>query len=150
MITLYYCEECGSIDFALTSSADMDCCECGHGQMIRQTADSIEDLFRVSFQRIAEKCHQNSVNHGFWEEERNDGEMIALCHSELSEALEAIRHGNPPSEHIPEYSGAEEEYADLLIRVMDGMIGRGYRIPQAVIAKMSFNAGRPYKHRKEF
>jgi len=34
------------------------------------------------------KCAQE---HGFWEEDREDGTCIALMHSELSEALEEIR-----------------------------------------------------------
>ncbi len=71
-------------------------------------------------------------------------------HSELSECLEAIRHGNPPSEHIPDYFGAEEELADLVIRVMDMACGRGWDVGNAIIAKMEFNGGRPYKHGKQF
>ena len=33
----------------------------------------------------------NAKQHGWWDEDRTFGEVIALCHSELSEALEAYR-----------------------------------------------------------
>ena len=98
------------------------------------------------FNQVAKSVHQNAVDKGWWETERNDGEMIALMHSELSEALEAIRHGNPASDHIPEFTGLEEEFADVIIRIMDTALARGLRLPEAILAKMAFNAGRQYKH----
>jgi hypothetical protein len=36
---------------------------------------------------------QIAIEKGWWEGERNEGELIALMHSELSEGLEAIRKG---------------------------------------------------------
>lgn len=106
----------------------------------------LEKEFISSFKDIATDIHVTAVIKGWWENERNDGEMIALMHSELSEALEAIRHGNPPDSHIPEFSGAEAEFADVIIRIMDTALARGWDVPGAIIAKMRYNAGRSYKH----
>lgn len=44
---------------------------------------------------LAAKINATAAAHGFWDEERNFGEMIALMHSELSEALEEHREGRP-------------------------------------------------------
>lgn len=111
---------------------------------------STECIFRAAFEAIEAKVHDNARTKGWWEEDRNEAELIALEHAELSEALEALRHGNGPSEHIPEFSGVEEELADVIIRIMDHASAKGHRVAEAIIAKMAFNSTRPYKHGKKF
>ena len=108
--------------------------------------------FELSFNGYAHYIHNWAIGKGFWEdgEKRNDGEMIALMHSELSEALEALRHGNPPDDKTPELSGVEAELADTVIRIMDYAAARGLNIGRAITVKMAFNEGRPYKHGKKF
>ena len=73
-------------------------------------------------------------------------ERIAMMHSELSEALEGYRHGNPPSDHIPEFSILEEEFADVVIRMMHLGSAEPLRIAEAVDAKLAYNETRPMAH----
>ena len=99
----------------------------------------------------AKNAHETAICKGWWGTDRNDGECIALIHSELSEALEAMRHGNPPDEHIPEYGSLEVELADAVIRIMDFGQARRLRVAEAILAKMEYNKTRPHKHgNKEF
>lgn len=110
----------------------------------------VDELVAAAVDVLVRHAHETAVSKGWWEDERSDGELIALMHSELSEALEGLRHGNPPSDHIPEYSAVEEEYSDVLIRIFDHCGARGYRLGEALLAKMEYNKTRPHKHGKKF
>lgn len=70
-------------------------------------------------------------------------EMLALIHSEVSEAL---RQGNPPDDKIPQFSGAEAELADVIIRIMDLSCARNWDVAGAVTAKIEMNKSREKMH----
>lgn len=108
-----------------------------------------DDIIRV-LRELQRRAHKNAKAKGFWDNPKAFAVDIALIHSELSEALEADRHGDPPSDHIPEFRGTEEEFGDVLIRVFDVSAKHGMRLGEVVLAKMAFNAGRPGKHGKGY
>jgi NTP pyrophosphatase (non-canonical NTP hydrolase) len=123
-------------------------------KMVKQIEKDIDErvecvhrnVFKTAYNKVAEQVHRTAREKGWWDKKRNDGEAIALMHSELSEALEALRHGNPPDDKIPEFNGAEAELADVIIRILDFGQGRGLRVAEALVAKMDYNRGRERMH----
>lgn len=102
--------------------------------------------FVASFVYMQDCVYQNARDKGWWEEDRNDGEMIALMHSELSEALEALRKGNPIDSHCPDFRNVAVEMADTVIRIMDFCAARNLPLADAIIAKHEYNKLRSHKH----
>ena len=105
----------------------------------------------TTLNELTKEIHDNAVSHGWWDEPRNLLEIAALCHSELSEAVEGYRAGRPMvwanEDGKPE--GIATEMADCLIRILDWFGHEGLDADEIVRQKMAYNRGRPYKHGKK-
>lgn len=116
---------------------------------------------------FAAEVHKNADDHGWWEQERAFPEVLMLCVSELSEALEEYRNGTPDV-YCKEYDedhcesclqfhdacacngnkpeGIAIELADCIIRILDYCGRRNIDIEAALRIKHEYNKGREYRH----
>jgi NTP pyrophosphatase (non-canonical NTP hydrolase) len=104
------------------------------------------DGLAVAVNRLAAVCRKAAER--WWRDPetgepipRNKGEMLALIHSEVSEALEGERKGLM-DDHLPHRPMVEVELADALIRIFDYAGGFGLDLGGALMEKLAYNAGR--------
>lgn len=93
------------------------------------------------------ECHSRSREKGFWDNDRNVGEMLMLIVSELGEAIESHRAGVFGLEKKDTF---EDELADTAIRLFDLCGGLGIDLEKQIAWKMSFNQTRGYRHGKSY
>lgn len=117
--------------------------------------------------KLSEEIHRNNIDKGFYDDEKNIGEMLALVHSEVSEALEADRINNYTTygnlithldnggdfktgfeEHVKHTF--EDELADIMIRVMDLAKYKNINLEWHIEQKMKYNSMREHKHGKKY
>ena len=103
--------------------------------------------FSNAFEMVQTEVFRIAVEHGGWEDRNpNDAEKMMLIVTEIAEATEALRNGKDTSEHIPQFTGVEEELADVVIRIMDYAAFRKLDVAGAILAKIRYNEKREYKH----
>lgn len=92
--------------------------------------------------------HRQNRDAGWWNDihtgqplQRNTGELLMLCVSELAEAMEADRKGLM-DDKLTHRKGLEVELADAVIRIFDMAGGLNLDLPGAIVEKLEFNANR--------
>lgn len=130
-------------------------------QKLEDQFDAVEASFVASYDECEAMVGDWMEEQGF--NQNSKLEMIALMHSELSEAVEAIRKprgyqtfsvgadgkvesSGPDAAHVSD--PVAEELADCIIRIMHYGSRFGHNVSGAIVSKCIANLRRPFKHGK--
>ncbi len=111
-------------------------------ELTRKYFNKLEEKKMKNIQEMCIEAYEIAKSKGWHDEPRELGTVIALIHSEVSEALEADRKGD--------YDNFVEEIADVCIRIFDLCGSMGIDLNKAIEEKMEINHGREYKHGKRY
>lgn len=115
-----------------------------------------EDDIKHAIDTLTKAFHQRAKNAGWWTVNGKDRPTdinsreglaeFAICMmnlvGEISEAWEYARIGDKQSEKIPNYTGIEEEFSDIIMRLCDTAEGFGIDLSSATVAKILYNLSR--------
>lgn len=87
---------------------------------------------------------------GFEVKLEDSAKQFMLMVTEIAEACEADRHGNPADRDLPRWNAVSVELADAVIRIMHFCGVHSIPIGKIVVEKCRFNEKRPHKHGKAY
>ena len=99
------------------------------------------DEFKDEINELVGLCHGLSREAGWHDKPRETGTMLALIHSEVSEALEGYRK-DLNDDHLKHRKMAEVELADAVIRICDLAGASGFDLGGALVEKLEYNTRR--------
>jgi NTP pyrophosphatase (non-canonical NTP hydrolase) len=106
----------------------------------------------MRIRKLQKRAHATATEKGWWEGRTPEDVQtvlacLALVHSEISEAVEAVR-----DEGVNDWMdgfkpcGLAVELADAVIRIADLCGAIGIDLNDAIEAKMKYNETRPHRH----
>lgn len=123
---------------------------------------TVDDEECKSLTEFAKAVHTIAVDKGWWEKDPSFPEIIAMCHCELSEALEAYRNGDDMlyrydcdgdiTTDMEGYKKGEKvdgiavELADCILRILDYCAVKQIDIDAILTMKNAYNKTRDYRH----
>lgn len=117
---------------------------------------------------LAKEVYEGARSRGFFDDEKNIGEMLMLIVTEVAEACEADRIDNNCTVNMQAVNGwiknedfkgsfeqnvkdtFEDELADIIIRVMVLAAFKGIDLEAHIRAKVRYNSHREHKHGKRY